>query len=356
MKDVSLISIICTTLAHIPSLNANCEAGGYSIHTVAKYKKPNPSKVFLINNDDGLYLNALDSEKKYTIEGEYKITNLKGSCNAITLKNSSDSIIEMNFLKYTIVAKDCKNTNLLKNLYMELNTVTNTIRVGKKLKISKKNKIVKHKALQNNATQIIKKMILNKKLASFDYGYEKPRNHHIIKKKDVINYGQYKFRHTQVGKGNKPFIMSIAELKVDKIGKYFISGEDKDILKKSSDFINRYVRFPVIFFTRAGTTDYIGDGADCSSSPVGRLDQAFVNWKHLNKDLSNKNQDKKIKTKYRKDSKGRFNIGLIEYFEISNAFDLNDDGIPDIIEINGEFAYLLKPNGEFIVINYGMGC
>ncbi len=43
-------------------------------------------------------------------------------------------------------------------------------------------------------------------------------------------------------------------------------------------------------------------------------------------------------------------------FNVTNAFDLNADGIIDVLEINDRFAYSLDSMGNPTVINYGQGC
>ena len=49
-------------------------------------------------------------------------------------------------------------------------------------------------------------------------------------------------------------------------------------------------------------------------------------------------------------------LGAVERFRITGAFDSNGDGAPDLLEVNDRFAYLLEPDGRLFVVRVGLGC
>ena len=91
----------------------------------------------------------------------------------------------------------------------------------------------------------------------------------------------------------------------------------------STDNPNKLIEFPIIYFIPPNQEPrFIGDGSACS-------------YVKLQQDQGNASFDR---------------------FQVTKAFDLNLDGMVDLLEINGSFTCWINSAGDPIVVHYGSGC
>ena len=101
---------------------------------------------------------------------------------------------------------------------------------------------------------------------------------------------------------------------------------------------------------------HIGDGEVGGDATV-----FYRNAEFIDNVMSAKNSKYKSGTGYRipryegtvdyplKDE--RFNLGATDRFVLTSAFDLTDDGYPDIIHVNESNVYSVSKNGKIMAIN-----
>ena len=123
-------------------------------------------------------------------------------------------------------------------------------------------------------------------------------------------------------------------------------------------FENTKVGYPVLMFSSKGKVEYVGDGSHCSEVPVMHRNMELVNREEKKRNPAYKATRGEIAdpSKFPKDKNGLFDLGLLERFKVTNAFDMNGDNQVDVIEINNRFAYRILDGFRFEVINLGMGC
>jgi hypothetical protein len=145
-------------------------------------------------------------------------------------------------------------------------------------------------------------------------------SNHAISKSNISSIN---IDTTIIGEKSKIFYVFIAVLKLTELDLLFSTESSKQFKGHTADF-------PVIYFQRGNTTPYyVGDARDYYCGEY-RLARNFV--------------------------KSKKNIGAIQKFKVTGAFDINDDGILDIIEINRGITYYITPSGELFVMQTPEGC
>lgn len=324
-------SLFVSLFVFTNSAFANCEAGGYFIHTTAKYHTDVSMQVLkgLASEPKRVYGSGelMDSTPP---EGEYKLVNSSLKCKSVTLKKKSfmNSWDQQDFT-YSIANCPEMDDGLVH--YYFFDTLKRTIAVSKSLEITSKDTKNVNSKIELDAKKILETTSLSPESPSDGPGEM------TIDKKDIVNYVNFPFSHTHVG---KTFSMSIALLEIKNLQNYFKISRDPEIRKKYDDVLKlKTIVFPVIYFTMNAKTYYIGDGSYCSERPVREFVESL-----MSEDSSSKKQT--VNT----------SLGSIHTFAVTNAYDINNDGEPDVLQINNAFSYWIKENGELYVIEAEWAC
>lgn len=350
MKFYFLANVIF--LISLNSSYANCEAGSYSIHTVAEYGL---AKNLFIVKGKPEKLSKLRNEVK---EGTYKTDNPK--CQNITISKISapkkESSNEPTEVEVDVTGEEitgpfyklegCKLSDSAG--FFMFDTDKKKVSFSKPVEVKKIVTTEKINLAIKNQMETIK---LQPLVGPSDHSKEK-----VIAKADIKNFSNFPIESTQVG--NK-MTMSVANLDIIHLEKYFADEGYRYYGEKYFNFEKRMAVFPVIFFTLSDRTSYIGDGAWCSQVPV-----IYNNISLTDRELS-KNNPKYIKSnhaemakpdEYKKDQDGYFNLGKIHEYGVTGAYDFNDDGKPDILIMNGLITYYLQEDGGLVVLESPEGC
>lgn len=335
----------CCLLLILPKLAlANCEAGAYTIHTVANYKATSiNSEIYMIYKVESgtlqAKMNAIDVDK----------VRLKSLPNPLTLKfgNETCALSAHFFLDPSYAADDPYSSEypLRLNLngcaelvakaankaYLRFDVAKKTLELAKILPI---NSLAPESTRIKEIEKEIKKDALSRKFFLFR-PLETSKNEtgqRPLKKEDIINF---RMEAVEVGRGPDAFVMAIGILGIKEIKSSFVldkgemSVEDYNASLEANRLKNEKADFPTIYFkapTHSNFT-FIGDGSICSYAKFQKY-PAPVNGAE----------------------------GSFDRFHISNAFDLNGDSRVDVLEINSRFVYRLLSNGIPEVIDYGQGC
>jgi hypothetical protein len=322
------------------SLYANCEAGGYMIHTEATYKKTD-NQVFAILKDDKIELNAIDATTALRKElvGKY-LTKIAGNtCGTTSVEISGADIYDEPQL--VMKFNECLKASSNDGKYILVDKKEKQILIGTPVPI-------KGPTLNPERVSRTKEIILTTNLKG-----STPNK--SIEKSDIINLDSFPVYETTLGTN---FSVLTAELYVKNLEKYF-KDEGYDYYgKQYQDVVNLKIGYPVLFFATGGNVTYAGDGSHCSSMPVIYRTMDLVNRELKMRDPNFKPENGGIAEpdQFPKDEAGLHDLGVLERFKVTNAFDLDGDGKVDVIEINDRFAYRLLPGMKFEVINFGMGC
>ncbi len=320
-------AIVISIFALTTSAYANCEAGAYFIHTTATYHQ-NPMIQFLRGGN--VPKNAAASYellKSQVPSGKYKLINAPGKCDSVELNvTKGEDDYEPDIYKLS----GCPDIQAETEFYYMVDVIKKTITAGKALSI-RKNPNSNFSLIEKEAKLILEKTTLS----SYSFDPDNTSDEKKIDRNDIINRPNYAFSHTFIGNS---FVMSIAELELKNLPKYFelydIPKEEKSRIDK--EFSQMTAAFPVIYFTNDYKTNYVADGSWCSSKAVKDLISQIFLW-----------EKGKVIPK---------SLGPISKFEITKAYDLNNDGEPDIITINGSVSYWLKSTNELLVIGSQYGC
>lgn len=174
----------------------------------------------------------------------------------------------------------------------------------------------------------------------------------VIAKEDIKNLSNFPIVSTQVGKS---LTMSIANLDIINLQKYFSVDGYKYYGEKYFKFEKRMAGFPVIFFTVNDRTFYVGDGSWCSEVPVIYRNISLTD-RELSKYVKSSHSQMAGPDEYKQDQDGYFNLGKIHEYNVTAAYDFNNDGKPDILVINDAITYFVQDNGGLVVLESEQGC
>jgi hypothetical protein len=336
-----LVAIAVATLFVSPSVFANCEGGGYSIHTVATYAKPDPSRILFLyeRKGDGTVrakLGALEQTEEFKrLAGKWKAVYGRESCASASstvdpsYKEDDSYAVEHPFILDT---KKCESIwkNVPRRGYFLLNEQDRTIRFPREMKVERSGPVNSQKVVIKKA---IDRDLATRKLHLYTYGSEAEARGPIT---PAMIAGK-RFEWTTVGTGSKTFTVAIAVLQVKGVkNAYFPSATDAPETENAEliQYRKRYeipsgvADFPVIYFRNEGKDPkFVGDGSLCS----------YVNYK-----------------KYPSPQSG--SEGSFDRFSITRAFDLDHDDRVDLLEVNEQFTYRIRADGALEVVNLGMGC
>jgi hypothetical protein len=306
---------------------ANCEAGGYMIHTVAKYadadsleaavmiysvekNQVKATKGAIVNGGPAVFK---ETPEPITIQLGKEECKLKNgwSTETSTLSDEETYILDLSACK-GLAAK------FLSKGYLFFNNVLKTVRFGKKLDV-KEAKAEIHAELKKAAALDARKRKLERPGRIVE-GVNTERANVEIKA------GEIKGEEDKVIELGKDFRMLTHTLLLSPLPplpkgqKEVQEGPATSPLSADS---KKLVTYPVLYFAppKAKEPTYIGDGSYCSSN-IGIKGDAHDQGK----------------------------------FAVTNAFDFDLDGNPDLLEVNDRFTYWIDDKGEPLVINYGQGC
>ena len=375
---------LCTFLLEPMDALANCEAGIHGIHTIAEYGSSNELGTFYMfvkrgvnfyKENDSMFIEK--DGKKNDVKVAYLANTEMGNDDNVKAPDLGEKKVKVHygkkscFLKKKIVAGKVKGlqhrsirTPIFARVFFEgcenifdmmprigtlvVNATSGDIYLPVKLEINKKNKPNPDEVTE--ITNNIKKLIAQKKLAKG-----------TIKNKNLM---RTTVEITTVGNAAPSFRMGIGVLLLDNPFEVY---PDLKNLNGIPEFYKVYYRdeiskdrlfeFPVLFFTNSENKFYyIGDGRACGDvSPYYRI-LTFIDNITPAKDNKYKKNSWEGMVEY-KDvvdyplGDKRFNLGPTERFVLTSAFDLTDDGYPDIIHVNESNVYAVLKNGKIIVIN-----
>lgn len=339
MKNILFLFSLLSVLVNTPAF-ANCEAGGYMIHTLATYKKAD-HQVFAILADNKITLNAIDdtTELRNQIVGEYLAKKSGKACGKTNIEISGLDVYDGPQL--ALKSGDCAKITSKSGIYILIDKKEKQVLLGSPVSIE-------GPTLRPEWAARTKSLLSTTNLPG-----SSPEK--MIHKSDILNLNSFPVHETSLGKS---FSVLTAELHVKNVEKYFKDEGYAYYGKQYMNFEKVKVGYPVLFFASAGSLAYAGDGSHCSSVPVMYRNMDLVNREQKLRDPKFKPERGGIAepNQFPKDSSGLYDLGVLERFNVTNAFDLDGDGKVDVIEINERFAYRLLPGLKFEVINFGMGC
>ncbi len=309
---------------------ANCEAGGYTIHTTATYKPTDKKKIFLLYelkeaNRIFAQLNGIDGSEVVELmaSGKAPLTVRLGSSSCVVKDGwqidpnyKSDDPYSSEF-PYRIPLNSCSHiqARIPKAGYLLFDAVHHVITLPAELAIEP------GANLSEDLTAKIFKDLNSRELYLLTFpqwgsnGVEDRKGR--VASEMILGRT---IQSTQVGRGASVFKIVIVSLSLKGVSQTYPKEMLPDQLK---DNPNAPIEFPVIYFVpQSQVPRFIGDGSACS-------------YVKLQQDQGNASFDR---------------------FRVTKAFDLNLDGAADLLEINGSFTYWITTTGDPLVIHYGSGC
>lgn len=318
-----------------PSAFANCEAGAYTIHTVAEYKKPQADRIFMLyriseSSKLDARLTALDTHSfVWTTGNRDPITIRYGSREECRLKsgwildpkfNPDDPYSSEN--PYRLDLSSCKP--LMEKFprigYLVFNKSKNTLSIPQELPIRLEVKEGVPSQLKSQAVKDARSRELHLFAQPAWNGQSTSDPKSRILPSRVIDD---RVQSIEIGERTSAFRLLIVSLLLKQVGESYPTELLPSELKENPAAT---LEFPVIYFSHPKNPkpEFVGDGADCS---YAKLEDSGI--------------------------QGRKSF---DRFRATRAFDLDLDGIVDILEINERFAYEIAPGKNPLVINYGQGC
>ena len=321
------LTLLCLMLAAAPAF-ANCEVGGYLIHTVAEYKTCEPQRFVLPYWKEsasrlGFAETGIRCDHSALRGPKLSLSHGNQICSR-TAYSQVDRYKAPNDIEYRLDAPRCGA--LLENLpshgYAFLDATQRTLRFTDALPIG----ILELDASDRAALEAEIEAQLPGLTLYAESGILGQMLRGRIEPGDIAST---QIETMTVGFGQRPFVMAIAVLTLRNLDRLYGGLEwlPADLAPRLR--INT-IEYPVIFFRpSSGSARYVGDGSSCASTRAFRGDPQPETTPQL---------------------------GAVERFRITGAFDSNDDGAPDVLEVNDRFAYLLEPDGRLFVVRFGLGC
>lgn len=379
-KKLIFVSIYSFITIYSKSTEANCEAGGYGIHTKATYKKSDEN-IYAILRDKVIHINTIDESAEYdkayneasiayqaggsaeptedsdvlldnfreSLVGKYDVEFRNKRCNTVNIKKVRDGIY--NNPQLIISDLFCKKFDSKNSAYIIINKEKKKLIIGERLPIVSSTKSEKPNLQVRN-------IILNNKFP-IDSFYIYSTNAKTIEKDDIVNLSNFPVYITKIGKS---FLLMRAELQVNNISKYFVSESKLNDSKEDEykSYKNKKIKigYTVLMFSQNGKVKYVGDGSHCASHMIFYKNLKLDNRNKMKRDPTLRIHPVEVagENEYPLDKQGYYDFGTLDKFKVTNAFDMNGDGNVDIIEVNERFAYRILNGFDFEVINYGWGC
>jgi len=325
-----LIYFILISFSHYSY--ANCEAGGYGIHTKATYAGSAPERTYFVytieNGQMGPYEYPLNHENIKLSEdamvGGYTLHQFQNKCSPVDLtlsKNNDFKKQAAESVSFIWTLGQCeKSLKIPKRGYLQINFLSKDIRVGKKIAVGPE-KATPEIAVSSKIEALVKDDI-HKREINFIQKTEK----------DAKIFAQDRdFNGIDYQKIGSDFWVVTAWVRIEKTMESWreIDQYAFDQIKKSEKGMKAF-DFPFLYFySKKGNLNWVGDGSSCvKASPYF-------------------DEKRKIKKSF------GVLLGYGIRFNVSNAFDMDGDEQPDLIEVNNNFTYELQKDGEIRVVFEG---
>jgi hypothetical protein len=315
---------------------ANCEAGGYAIHTIAQYKKPDPKRVFLLyrREESGKILaqTAATEEALTAIAGPLRMDSGTTSCTTI----SSGIWLDSKFVPgdpysaehpyhFSLEECDALREQIPGTGYLLLDTVAKAIRFPREMHVDESPAPA---AERKKIADFVRQDLGNRVLYLFTYG----REAYSRIEPGVIDGSRAEV--TTIGRGDHRLVVHVELLRLTVRSALIGEHRATDAQTQREEDLRYGIAsgkadFPVLYFKHPSRRDpmFIGDGSLCSYVQYQRYPEPQAGAE-----------------------------GSFDRFRITRAFDFDLDGTADLIEVNDRFAYWLDASGVPEVIHYGLGC
>jgi hypothetical protein len=320
---------------------ANCEAGGYDIHTIADYKKTTRQKVYLFYavKDEVIQvrMNTLDQARMDNLgekiapaigEGPVQVRFRSSLCvvnDGWQLDPAYTGDFYSSKFPYRIHISSCPGlaSRIPSEGYLIADVDKRTVQLPFGELAVAPLKVVDDEITRDVEADLAKRSF---DVETYDFastGPWAPPTGRIPKERIVSR----KITATRVGDGAASLLMVIASLRIDRVRELFQPYEQESLRESVRD--GDKVDFPVIYFKHPAhrAAYFVGDGSWCSSSNF---------------------------TPYKDTSVGA--VGEFNRFRISRALDFDGDGGVDVLHINDAFAYSVDRKGHIEVIDTTFGC
>jgi hypothetical protein len=319
MNKRLLIAISFITVAS--SCWANCESGGYIIHTVAEYGVPEGLSFYPYTYIKGvLNLNFSLSSKDSNNIVNHINANLDNPEKFVRVRHRQEECRLRLQNKIEIISGGISYYNETSSFSLCLKNDQTIAERGyarydykKQVLTLPSSLTIKTVEYDRSEEQVIVQKIFDLRLKG-DESLESRITRDDVSKIDFFS--------TRVGSGDDALEVITVVLNLINIERIFSSQ-----IMSSDKLREKSAQFPVIFFKRKGETPkYVADGSWCASYRLMQKVERNVQ-----------------------------SLGPVERFEIQSAYDFDNDGSADILVIN-RVAYLLMKNGTIKVIDYPRGC
>ncbi|AUN98330.1 hypothetical protein DOM21_09545 [Bacteriovorax stolpii] len=281
----------------------------FSVNTQAKYFQ-NENILFYRGNGQPKRSN---SSRKLDIHGKFKQINPATKCDQVTI-SSKQIKDEMGSDDYEVSLSGCSEITSKSSFYYMIDNEKKTISVSKPLVIIKSEE--KIPSLNDEISKAIQ--------TSSIYTSDRIDPSTQISKVDIQNIT---IKHFLT---NKKPIVSVAMIELTNLSKYFNS-KYSEMYPSEKTFSKESASFPVLFLTQNNLKN-IGDGANCAAHRLSNI---------LN---------------YGQNTKPNLNLGEIYPFNLTDAYDLNNDGNADVLIIDQSFTYWIDNTGELHIIDNDVSC
>ncbi len=315
-RNFALIVFTLTLPIHA---SANCEIAPYGFHTIAKYgRADNNANYFTFaykKDDSGLIITGVTPFTDWMYS-----SGMQGNATKFKIKYKN-SVLELPDNKLHLITHNVEWEGLIRipNDVFDISNIpsrgygryvknTNTLWLTDELAFEKS------RSKPGYAESILRdiydrKIILDKK-----------SNMPVTKS----NIADVSYEITTIGKTPHSLRVIIVTLKLKDLDKILTSNRPLRFQGRTADFY-------LIYFQKGNEpVFYVGDGRD-EKCVASRLDMK----------ADGKDKD----------------LGPIYRFDVTGAFDVTYDGLPDFIETNNEITYYLDPSGELLVVHtHTSGC
>ncbi|MEM7349479.1 MAG: hypothetical protein AAF657_01650 [Acidobacteriota bacterium] len=325
------LAAIILALSLAPPLYANCESGAYLIHTIAEYARLDDTRRWYFRTTpQGEHL-RLDATVAHSdtvprqltafLRGPHRdtfhLSRLGERCapdleppGAVTLAQTDNVMVETHYVRFP----SCGASDDAGHAVFDRDS--KTLHLPTALPISPATEFADLEALEST----IEKKIFHLGLRASE-GAEA-----TITPDDVDGI---ELQVLNVGQGEPAFRMIVAVLRLRHLDR-LLGSNGYQVLESLH---SKLAEFPVIFWQRPGGEPfYVGDGSWCSTYRLS------------------------MESSVRQAAETVRNLGPMERFELTAAYDLSGDGQPEILVVNKVVAYYLEADDRLTVMDWQQGC
>lgn len=341
MRNTKLSPLLPTALLLAvllaPDLRANCETGAYLIHTVGEYARLDDARRWFFRTSPGDEHLRLDATVAHTdvaprqltaflrgpYRGSFRLSRRGESCTpdletprAVTMALTDNVMTETHFVRFPSCGSAAGGPSARDAGYGLYDRNTKTLRLPTALAYSPVADFAGRAQLENELKHEIFRLELRATVGA----------EAIITPGDVDDIT---FEILRIGDGDPAFRMIVAVLRLRNLDRLLGTGGYHTL----EAVRGKLAEFPVIFWQRPGGEPfYVGDGSWCSTYRL-QLGASVRTAAETVRDL-----------------------GPMERFELTAAYDLSGDGQPEILVVNQLVAYHLEADDRLTVIDWPQGC